>query len=834
MAWHDKGAALSDKGFGGGKKGGYHDKGYHGAPGKGGGYNPYYHNGEQGFVSTKGLGVDEDLYVERRLKLYVGGLPQWIDDQTLQAHFGKYGPLVEATLCGRTEMRKFPFAFITYKHAADADAAFLDGHNFPGLEPPQHLTLRYQSQKEVKDKLKSEEEIYPFLKSPDPAKIWVGSVMDTYDEEELGNFFSQWGLVLLVDRVVSNPEKGGGKGENSSASKGKGKQGRGYAFIHYANREAAIRLFLEPNRHVQFRGRPLELKPSDSAKSRPMDEHKRHELVNRGLSRHFIKRGLPPLPPVVAPVVAPQHQIVAAAAASPPIAPGMNYMHYAVQHQYAQPPQQVVYAYDPNQYAQPHYAAAAPAHQAPTAGGHPGVAAAAPHQPSPQQHQAYGAPGAGSAPQQVQYAQQPGGAPAAPPTPTAEPNYGAGFGESYGGAAAGATVQQAAGQPQQYAEYGAAGGAQHQQRYAPVVSVLLYLIAFFTVIYYFYLQLHHINNPAGDESNDEDHEESRNNEDPWAAYMRIFHLPQDKDFQHDVWGSHNQILRAHVVLRLVLYLAVFPFLAFVWLRCLCAQVLPWLACSNSVKATHARDLWAAGERKLYLLRWRSGSCCGPASAVVELSLSWEDLAAVTAGHVKVQRGNSCRLLLGCCGNSNGGGRRGPPRTTAAGRGQHQLNYLWFRSKPDCELLDAYLQPPRNFHRGRKKPVGGSSRFPDHDLGVASWCDDHVEVLKERQHLEEDLVTSTLHKVLLQVHDKLKAASKIVLLLIRTLKGFYLHTRTNKLYVWEQAAGVLFEFLADNCVPIWTSQDPATNAEVSLHSSTMSMVLDYQGAVDHSC
>ncbi|CAD7956302.1 unnamed protein product [Amoebophrya sp. A25] len=48
---------------------------------------------------------------------------------------------------------------------------------------------------------------------------------------------------------------------------------------------------------------------------------------------------------------------------------------------------------------------------------------------------------------------------------------------------------------------------------------------------------------------------------------------------------------------------------------------------------------------------------------------------------------------------------------------------------------------------------------------------------------------------------------------QTLKGFYLHTGTNKLYVWEQAQGVLFEFVGDNCLPIWTSADPGNNAEI---------------------
>lgn len=44
----------------------------------------------------------------------------------------------------------------------------------------------------------------------------------------------------------------------------------------------------------------------------------------------------------------------------------------------------------------------------------------------------------------------------------------------------------------------------------------------------------------------------------------------------------------------------------------------------------------------------------------------------------------------------------------------------------------------------------------------------------------------------------------------TLKGFYLDTQTDKLYCWEQAAGVLYEFQQDTgaCTPIWSSADAA--------------------------
>ncbi|CAD7922637.1 unnamed protein product [Amoebophrya sp. A120] len=436
------------------------------------------HKGGKGdFVSTRGLGEDEHLYVERRLKLYVGGLPNWIDDHSLQQHFGKYGPLVEATLCRKEG--KFPFAFITYKQAADADAAFLDGHNFPGLEPPQHLTLRYQSEKDVKDKLKTEEELYPFLRSPDPAKIFVGYVQEWHTEDELGKFFSQWGMVLLVERA-GHQLKGDGKG---------GKQkSRGFAFIHYASREAAIRIFLEKDNTVYLRGSNLLLKTAETSHKAPMDEAKRQEMVMRALGRHAIERGLaPPVAPM--PVVAAPPPGVNYSAPPAYVDPHAGYYaqqpQYAAQPQYAQP--QVVYYADPNaqyaaapppappQYAAPppqyahdpnapppqyHYAAPA----APPPGGQPPPVqyqyhaapppqhAGAPPQhagaPPAQQHHQHAPPPAGAhqhapppqhAPQHHQHQQPQHYAQAPPPQQHAqqpppvaqEPNYGAGFGESY-------------------------------------------------------------------------------------------------------------------------------------------------------------------------------------------------------------------------------------------------------------------------------------------------------------------------------------------------------------------------------------------------------------------
>ncbi len=49
----------------------------------------------------------------------------------------------------------------------------------------------------------------------------------------------------------------------------------------------------------------------------------------------------------------------------------------------------------------------------------------------------------------------------------------------------------------------------------------------------------------------------------------------------------------------------------------------------------------------------------------------------------------------------------------------------------------------------------------------------------------------------------------------TLKGFYLESKSDILYCWEQAVGVLYRFdnITGDCLPIWTSAAPGENAEI---------------------
>merc|ERR1719162_1317449 len=98
----------------------------------------------------------------------------------------------------------------------------------------------------------------------DPCKVFVGGISDRDSEEQLGDFFSQWGLVILVYRD------------------------RQWGYIAFATKEAANRLLDEGS--VIFQKRRLDIKPSDSQKR--MDEGERQELCRRAIARHFHKKSM--------------------------------------------------------------------------------------------------------------------------------------------------------------------------------------------------------------------------------------------------------------------------------------------------------------------------------------------------------------------------------------------------------------------------------------------------------------------------------------------------------------------------------------------------------------
>eukprot|EP00933_Yihiella_yeosuensis_P082377 TRINITY_DN96229_c0_g1_i1.p1 TRINITY_DN96229_c0_g1~~TRINITY_DN96229_c0_g1_i1.p1 ORF type:complete len:344 (-),score=84.64 TRINITY_DN96229_c0_g1_i1:312-1343(-) len=206
-------------------------------------------------------GGEDDLSARKHLKAFVGGLPSGSTEQSVGAHFSKYGHIVHCNVCPPKEGGKQPYAFVTFKFAADVDCATVDAQHFPGTSRP--LQMGYASQKRKEDGVT--------LSEGDPCKVFVGGISSSDSEEEIGDFFSQWGLVALVYRDAN----------------------KNWGFIHFAAKEGAMRL-LEESR-VVYQRRELQIKTADS--KRVMADDERQDLIKRAVARHFHKKTAQMAPP---------------------------------------------------------------------------------------------------------------------------------------------------------------------------------------------------------------------------------------------------------------------------------------------------------------------------------------------------------------------------------------------------------------------------------------------------------------------------------------------------------------------------------------------------------
>jgi len=215
---------------------------------------------------------DHDLAVRKRLKVFVGGLPVGTTENQVGQHFSRYGQVmaVSVLLPKEGESKRAPYAFVTFKFATDADCAVVDVHHFPGASKPLATGFASQRRKDQQDSNAAN----GMLGENDPCKVFVGGIGDKDNEEEVGDFFSQWGLIALVYRD------------------------RGWSFVHFATKEGAIRLVEEAA--LVFQKRRLDVKPSDSNK-KGMDPAEKGELVTRAISRHFHKKGTQMPPPALGP-----------------------------------------------------------------------------------------------------------------------------------------------------------------------------------------------------------------------------------------------------------------------------------------------------------------------------------------------------------------------------------------------------------------------------------------------------------------------------------------------------------------------------------------------------
>mmetsp|Transcript_116537 Transcript_116537/g.163854 ORF Transcript_116537/g.163854 Transcript_116537/m.163854 type:complete len:382 (+) Transcript_116537:72-1217(+) len=213
---------------------------------------------------------EDELAVRKHLKVFVGGLPDKADEREVEQHFTKYGHVVHCNVCPPKdgEKNKAPYAFVTFRFAADADCAVVDRQDFPGVQRQLAMGFATPRKKDTDEEKQKQDSM---LSEADPCKVFVGGIGDRDSEEEVGDFFSQWGLVTLVYRDRAS-----------------------WGFVHFATKEAALRILEESN--VVFHRRRLDIKKASESK-KTMSDDERYDLVKRAIARHFHKKSVQHAPP---------------------------------------------------------------------------------------------------------------------------------------------------------------------------------------------------------------------------------------------------------------------------------------------------------------------------------------------------------------------------------------------------------------------------------------------------------------------------------------------------------------------------------------------------------
>jgi hypothetical protein len=213
--------------------------------------------------------------------LYVSGLLPGTTEPDLGHYFAKYGPVDRVELLNN---KTPPIAFVHFLNPCDADCAAVDNHpdlrvSVKNIVPPDPMPY------------------YEELKNPwvrpegaDPLKVFVAGLGFDDPEEEIGDFFSQWGLVTMVKKVKDKEGKD-----------------RGFGFVHFACESAVARILQEPGK-PQFKRKYLDIKwrivcaPGEAISDTQLDD-----LRVRSIHRHFAKisnMGKPQAPP---PMMPPHH-----------------------------------------------------------------------------------------------------------------------------------------------------------------------------------------------------------------------------------------------------------------------------------------------------------------------------------------------------------------------------------------------------------------------------------------------------------------------------------------------------------------------------------------------
>merc|ERR1711862_16614 len=149
-------------------------------------------------------------------KLFVGGINHKTEEKTLREYFSQYGEIVDVVVMKDSQTGKpRGFGFITFKDCAAVDAAQnARPHNLDGKEID---TKRAMPREE------SSPEVHAAVK-----KIFVGALKKDVTNDDLNNYFSQFGTIIEASVVMS-------KETNES---------RGFAFVTFDDTDAVDKVIL--------------------------------------------------------------------------------------------------------------------------------------------------------------------------------------------------------------------------------------------------------------------------------------------------------------------------------------------------------------------------------------------------------------------------------------------------------------------------------------------------------------------------------------------------------------------------------------------------------------